>query len=386
MGHLLTGRENFPEIRLFDLAGHFRTLHDGLRAALRKQRLSLARREALSQVGAGTFALAALAGTTLWMVGRTAAGSNSLGDLAMFFQAFLQGQRLLRTTLESAGQTYSNMLFLGNLFEFLDLEEGVADAPDALVVPLRISGAIRFREVDFTYPTADRPVLKGFDLEVPAGATVAILGANGAGKTTLFKLLCRFYDPQDGAVEIDGADIRRYTLASLRRNLAVLFQEPTRYSLSARDNIALGDLQAEPDFPAVEEAARRADAHDLVAALEDGYDTMLGAWFDGVELSHGQWQRLALSRAFLRRARIVLLDEPTSAMDSWTAASWMDRFLTLVRDRTAVVITHRLTTAMRADVIHVMQDGSIIESGTHRDLMCAGGPYAEAWGGQDRRP
>ncbi|MCD4750074.1 MAG: ABC transporter ATP-binding protein/permease [Thermoanaerobaculales bacterium] len=381
---LLTSRETFPEIRLFDLAHHFRSLHDGLRSTLRAERLSLAQREARAQVGAGLFAIAALGGATLWMVGEAAHGRVSLGGLAMFFQAFLQGQRLLRTTLESAGQIYSNMLFLGNLFEFLDLREKIINPENPLPVPAPLQRGIRFRDVNFTYPSSNRRALVDFNLEIPAGATVAVLGSNGAGKTTLFKLLCRFYDLDQGTVEIDGIDIRRFTLEDLRRRIAILFQDPTNFSLTAGDNIALGNLQGQPSLNDLRKAALDGSSHDLISELDNGYDTMLGAWFDGVELSHGQWQRIALSRAFLRQADIVLLDEPTSAMDSWAAASWMDHFLELVKDRTAVLITHRLTTAMRADFIHIIGGGRVIESGSHQELLAAAGIYAQAWQSQNR--
>ncbi len=376
---LLTSREAFAEMRLFGLSDHFRKLFDGLRDRLRGERLQLARGEAKAQVGGGLFAVAILSASTLWMVWRAARGEVALGDLAMLFQAFLQGQRLLRSTLDNAGQVYSNMLFLGDLFGFLDQEPVITEPLHPTPLPNRLEQGIRFNDVTFHYPTNDRPVLDGFNLEIPAGATVALIGENGAGKTTLIKLLCRFYDPVSGSVEFDGTDVRAISLTDLRQRISVLFQEPIKYNLTAASNITLGDLAGAPPLHALQTAAENANAHRMITGLQHGYDTMLGAWFDGVELSHGQWQRLALSRAFLRDAEIVLLDEPTSAMDAWAAAAWMDRFCALVEDRTAVLITHRLTTAKRADFIHLVNSGRIVESGTHEELLALNRAYASAW-------
>jgi ATP-binding cassette subfamily B protein len=181
-------------------------------------------------------------------------------------------------------------------------------------------------------------------------------------------------------VEIDGVDIRDLSLAELRRMITVMFQLPVSYQGTARENIAIGDRQANPDLARVEAAARDADVHDLIAALPRGYETLLGKWFaEGTELSAGEWQRVAMARAYLRRSQIIILDEPTSFMDSWAEAEWFERFRALVRGRTSIIITHRLTIAMRADVIHVMRHGQVVESGTHQELLAHGGLYAQSW-------
>jgi ATP-binding cassette subfamily B protein len=217
-------------------------------------------------------------------------------------------------------------------------------------------------------------------LTVPAGQIVAIVGANGAGKSTLLKLLCRFYDPEAGLIDLDGFDIRHLSLDELHRQITVLFQLPVFYHATAGQNIAIGDLKASPSAVEVEAAARGAGAHQFIARLPRGYDTLLGKWFaDGAELSGGEWQRIALARAFLRQAPIVVLDEPTSFMDSWAEARWLARFRTLVEGRTAIIITHRFTTAMQADMIHVMDEGQIVESGSHAELLAQAGLYAQSW-------
>ena len=239
---------------------------------------------------------------------------------------------------------------------------------------------IDFRGVTFRYPGHERTVLQNFNLTIPAGQITAVVGPNGAGKSTLLKLLCRLYDPEAGRIELDGNDLRDFSVKELRRLITVLFQWPVRYYTTVAENIAVGDLRATPDPAAIEAAARRAGAHEIIARLPHGYDTPLGGWFaDGSELSGGEWQRLALARAFLRRAPLMILDEPTSALDSWAEADWFDRFRILANGRTAIIITHRFTIARRADMIHVMDAGRIVESGTHDDLLLRGGLYAQSW-------
>jgi ATP-binding cassette subfamily B protein len=380
---MLSTREAFAEVRLYGLAAHFRDLFQRLRAKLRGERLDLARSEAWARIWAGFSGLLLLGGSLVWMLRDALRGSITLGELAMFGQAFAQGQKLARTSLENVGQIYANLLFLGNLFEFLDLEPGIVDPPEPTPLPPRIDRGLVFRDVTFTYPIGSRPALVDFNLDVPAGATVALLGRNGAGKSTLFKLLLRFYDPESGTVEIDGIDLRHLSLAELRRRISVLFQVPLCFSATVGENVAYGDLLDNPDSNRIRAALRAAGADDIVGRCSEGVDTMLGPWFGGTELSRGEWQRLALSRAFLRDADIVLLDEPTSSMDSWAEAEWLGRFLDHVAHRTTLVITHRLTTARHADVIHLIDGGTVVESGDHETLLKAGARYAEAWHSQD---
>jgi ATP-binding cassette subfamily B protein len=274
-------------------------------------------------------------------------------------------------------------LFLGNLFEFLDLEPQIADPPVAVPTPTSISRGISFSGITFCYPDSHEAVLDNFSLELPARQVTAIVGPNGAGKTTLVKLLCRFYEPQAGCIEIDGVDIRNFSLDRLRRLITILFQAPVAYQMTAAQNIAFGDVASHPTLPEIEEAGRAAGAHDFISRLPKGYETLLGKWFaGGAELSGGEWQRVALSRAFLRDAPIVILDEPTSLMDSWAEAAWLAHFRHLVQDQTSLIITHRFTTAMKADIIHVMDGGEIVESGSHSQLLALDGLYAQSWKAQ----
>lgn len=313
-----------------------------------------------------------------------AARTISLGDLALIYAAFNQGQRLIRTLLESVGELYANSLFLGNLFEFLALEpELIEPPPEQASTPTEVLHEISFKNVSFSYPYSKRRALDSLSLTIPAGQIVALVGPNGAGKSTLLKLLCRFYDPEDGRIEIDGTDITQISTPHLRRLITVLFQQPVHYNATVRENIQYGDLERELQPDDIETIAKAAGAKDLVERLPDGYDSVLGKWFvGGTELSVGEWQRIALARAFLRRAPIIILDEPTSALDPWAEADWLERFRQLASGHTAIVITHRFTTAMYADVIHVMESGKIVESGTHDSLLREHGRYAESWSKQ----
>jgi len=376
---ILTERGSAAEMRLFDLGGHHRGAFQRLRAQLRAGRLALALDEMKAELAAGTIAwLGGLAGMA-WMLMRAARGFARLGDLVLCYQAFQQGQKLLRSLMESAGRIYRSTLFLDNLFHFLAQTAHLTTPADPQTVPARLQEGIRFNGISFRYPGSERDALTGFSLTLPARRVTAIVGHNGAGKSTLIKLLCRFYDPHEGAILLDGIDLRRFDPAELRRRITVLFQEPVRYHTTAGENIAMGDLASHPDAGRIQAAARAAGADMPIERLPHGYDTALGKWFGGAELSVGEWQRVALARAFLRDASIIALDEPTSAMDSWAEADWLGRFRELTEGHTAVMITHRFTTAMHADMIHVMENGHITESGTHDQLVAAGGHYAQSW-------
>jgi ATP-binding cassette, subfamily B, bacterial len=382
---LLTDNRTAAELRLFGLADYARSVYQSLRARLRKERIGLAKHQGIAQLEAGVWALLISGAALAWMLWKTLAGLLTLGDLALFYQAFQQGLRLMRTLLENFGQLYGNSLFLSNLFEFLALEPKLVDPPVPLAIPNPFNAEIRFRDVTFRYPGSERPSLENFNLTIPAGQMVAIVGPNGAGKSTLLKLLCRFYDPVAGSIEINGIDVRKLALDELRKSITVLFQQPVHYNDTARDNIAFGDWAPVPELSRIKAAAQAAGADDIIARLPHGYSTFLGkSHADGAELSIGEWQRVALARAFLRESPILILDEPTSAMDPWAETDWLDRFRSLASGRTSILITHRLTTAIRADVIHVMADGQIVESGSHEQLLRRGGLYAQSWEAQVR--
>ena len=383
LDYVLVIPEYVAEARLYGFGPAFAADYQGFRRGLRVARLRLLRRQTAARLAASVLTLFAFGGVMVWMVSRALSGNASLGDLALFYQAVNQGQGIVRALLDGVGNAYSNSMFLEQLFSFLDLEPTLSDPDDPAPMPAVVREGISFEDVSFTYPGASRPSLNGLDLFLPAGKITAIVGMNGAGKSTLIKLLCRFYDADAGAVRIDGQDLRQFARADIQRFVNVLFQQPVQHQDSVRANIALSDLGATDE--AIEAAARASGAHDFVERLPRGYDSILGRLFyEGAELSGGQWQRVALARAYLRPAPVVVLDEPTSAMDSWSEMDWFRRFRTLVEGRTAAIVTHRFTVAMQADVIHVMEDGRVIESGSHRDLLDLGGRYAASWSEQNR--
>ena len=266
------------------------------------------------------------------------------------------------------------------MFEFLALQPVIAGGQTKVD---EVRAGIDFKGVSFSYPDASGKALDDFMMTIPKGKIIAIVGPNGAGKSTLLKLLCRFYDTHEGAIEIDGLNLKDIAVDDLRRMITVLFQQPFHYNTTVQENILYGDLNREPSDFEVETAIKAAGAEEIVARLSQKEQTLLGRWFaGGTELSVGEWQRIALARAFLRRAPIIILDEPTSALDPWAEADWLERFRKLAAGRTSIIITHRFTTAMHADVIHVMDRGRIVESGSHHRLLEQSGLYAESWSRQ----
>lgn len=377
---LVTKRKFAQEVRLFDLGQKFTEAYQAVRAALRNSHIKLLRDQRLASFGAGLLALATTGGIMAWMVLRAFRGAATLGDIALFYQAFNQGQGLMRTLLKGVGTLYADALFLEHLFAFLSIERRVKTAQRPLPVPQAVNQAIRVQDVTFAYPGSEHVALREFDLVIPGGRTVAVVGKNGAGKSTLIKLLCRFYDPTEGTVTWDGTDLRRFPPSELWKRITVHFQNPVNYAGTLAESISFGDYHSDFDGERIRRAARQAGADEVAAQLPQGFDTMLGKQFKGGEdLSGGQWQRVALARAFYRDAPFILLDEPTSFMDSWAEMKWLDRFCDLAQDRTAVIVTHRFTTAMRADLIFVMDEGCVVESGTHQELLEEDGVYAASW-------
>lgn len=383
---LLTDRSAAGEMRSFGLAGHYRERYRKVREHLRHALQRLHGKEALIQVALAVLGLLSAGAAVLWMLMSASRGEASLGDVALCYQAFVQGSGLMRGGVRSLALVYRNALFLDDFFHFLGLP---ADAAEAAADPTAkgsavvfgsglVPPAIRFEGVVFRYPGCRRPALAGLDLEIPPGTIAAILGPNGAGKSTLVKLLCRFYDPAEGALFLDGKDARAWSVHDLRRLTSVLFQKPLQFAGTVAENV----LPLAPEAcPRIIDGLRAAQAEAMVAALPDGIQTRLAAWFPGgTDLSGGEWQRIAMARAFARDAPILVLDEPTSAMDPWAEREWLAGLRSHARGRTVLLITHRLTTAMEADVIHVMENGRVVESGSHAHLLAAGSAYAELWG------
>lgn len=380
---MLTHSTAAAEMRLFDLSRRFRSRFQDLRESLRNDKFAHLRFQFSGKVVSNAVAMATGAAAVAWIGLQVFYRTATLGDLAVFFQVFSRGQLILGGLFNSLGQTVNHTLYLESLFRYLDLEPKIALSPTPIEFPREIKRGIRFRDVTFRYPGAERAAVSNFNLFIPAGKIVAIVGVNGAGKSTLIKLLSRFYDPDSGAIEIEGIDLREFDVKHLRENISVLFQFPMQFHETAADNIALGAAAEEPTEAAIRAAAEYAGAHDFISRLPEKYQTLLGKWFvKGCELSGGEWQRMALARAYYRQSQLIVLDEPTSFMDSWAEADWFDRLRELAVGRMGFIITHRFTIAMRADTIHVMDQGNIIESGSHWELVNDGGFYADSWKAQ----
>lgn len=377
---LLTDGDYASELRLFGLGDYFKQKFNKLRIGLYKEKLKLSLRQRLLELSASFAALIFTAAVFVWVVWRTLQGIGTVGDLAVFYQVFSQGQNLLRSFMNDIGQLYANSLFLSDLFEFLDLEPQVISPAQSVSTPQTLQKGISFENVTFHYHKDKPDILQNFDLFIPANKIVAIVGANGAGKSTLIKLICRFYDPQHGSVKFDEADLKKFSLEELRQMITVLFQTPVRYSTTAGENIALGSIENLLEIKKIKMAATAAGADEIIEKFPESYEQMLSYRFaGGSELSVGEWQRIALARAVFREAPLILLDEPTSAMDPWAEADWLKRFIKQATGKTVLIITHKFSTAMYADLIYVMQNGKIVESGSHSKLLQKGGRYAESW-------
>jgi len=374
---VLTGGGHAKEIRLYDLGPLLMSRFRDLRRTLRGERLRIAARRSAGEFAAQTGATAAIYGSFAFIAYRTVQGTNSLGDLVMYYQAFQRGQGFLQGMLGGLAGLYEDNLFLSNMHEFLDLKRKVVDPAHPSPVPRPMQAGIALDHVSFQYPTGARKVLEDVSLAIRPGEVVALVGENGSGKTTLVKLLCRLYDPTGGTITLDGVDLRRFEAAALRREFSVLFQDYAQYHLTARENIWFGDTALPPDHERVVAAARASGADDVIRGLPKGYETVLGKLFEqGQELSIGEWQKVALARAFLRDAQILVLDEPTSSMDAQAEYAVFRSVRKLASGRTAILISHRFSTVRMADRIYVLKGGRIIEGGTHEELVGVGGTYA----------
>ncbi len=377
INYLLTSIESAKEIRLFGLGDLFRGRHRTLRQQVRREKLRLSTRRTLFELLAQTVAVVAVFGSMFVIAQRAFTGAITVGDVVMYFGAFQRAQDFFRDMLTGLASLYENNLFLSDFKRFLELEPAVVDSPRPQAFPRPVQHGIEFDRVSFKYPGTSVDVLKDVSFAIRPGEHVALVGENGSGKTTLVKLLCRLYDPTGGTVRIDGIDLREFKLDELRANLAVVFQDYARYYLTARENIWVGNVSLPADSEQIAEAARKTGADSVIRALPQGYDTVLGRQFEnGVELSVGQWQKLALARAFLRQAPLIVLDEPTAALDPRAEAEVFDHFHELATGRTAIFISHRLSTVRHADRILVLVNGSIAEAGAHEDLVERAGVYA----------
>lgn len=376
--HTAASVETAKEVKIFGLNGflidRYRRLAADFYAANRKL--------AVRRAGwGGLFTAIGTIGYYLayaYIVWRTLAGEFSIGDLTFLAGSFRRLRNLLEGLLAGFSSTASQALYLDDLFSFFEVKPEIHSPASPLPFPHPIRHGFVFENVGFIYPGAERWAVRNLSFTLHAGEVLALVGENGAGKTTLVKLLARLYDPDEGRIFLDGHDLRDYDLDELRGNMGVIFQDFVRYNFSAADNIAVGRIAARDDRARVEQAAKRSLADDVIAKLPAGYEQMIGKRFrNGVELSGGEWQKIAIARAYMRDADVLILDEPTAALDARSEFEVFQRFKELSKGKTAVLISHRFSSVRMADRILVLANGKVEAAGTHEELMAQPGGYSE---------
>ena len=371
-------REAAKELKLFGLKdfliGRFTRLSDQIYV----ENVDLARRRLiagsfLSMIGTGGYYAA-----YVYVIWRTIAGALSIGTLTFLTGAIVQASSNIQMIFSTLSSIADQALFLTDLLAFFSMKPTIQSKPNALPAPRPIKYGFEFRNVSFQYPGSPRRVLNGLNFHLHPGERIALIGENGEGKTTLVKLLTRLYDPTEGQILLDGIDLREYDLDDLYREIGVIFQDFMRYEMKARDNIAVGQIDQLPDMSALKLAANKSMANEVIERLPHDYEQMLGRRFEnGVDLSGGEWQKVALARAYLRDAQLLILDEPTAALDARSEFEVFQRFAELTAGKTALFISHRFSTVRMADRIVVLEHGKIAEDGNHEQLFHLGGRYAE---------
>jgi ATP-binding cassette subfamily B protein len=396
--YVAASNETAKEVQMFGLAPwlieRFRKLSDLFYVVSREMAL----KRAVVTLGLSLIAAVAYAGAVVIMILRAIAGTISIGTLTFLMAAFQRCRGAMQSLLGGIGGIYEQTLYLNDYFEFLETAPSITSTPNALRVPRPIASGFVFENVSFRYPGADRWALRNASLALRPGERIALVGENGAGKTTITKLLARLYDPTEGRLLLDGVDLREYDLGDVRRAIGVIFQDFVRYDLRMDENIGVGEIEQvratfdatwgdddptksaldRPTPETVVVAAEKSLASALLPRLPGGYRQMLGRRFEnGVNLSGGEWQKVALARAYMRDAQVLILDEPTAALDARAEYDVFVRFNALMAGRMAVVISHRFSTVRMADRIVVLKEGTVVEQGSHGELVTSGGLYAE---------
>lgn len=378
LGLLLTAKHFAKEIKLFRLSPALLEWYKRLYSKFYRENRALSIKRNLAGAGLQLLALLGYYGSYFAVILQAIGARITLGDLTMYTAVLMQVQNIAGSLMLDLAGLYEQGLFLGNLFAFLELQPRIPPGGSGQPAPAALHSGIQMHNVTFRYPGAGQAALHHIDLTIAPGEKIALVGENGAGKTTLIKLLTRLYDPTEGTITFDGIPLREIDPASLHSRIGVIFQDFVQYYLSGRENIGFGQIEAMADEERIRAAAEKSGAHEVLSRLADGYDTILGRWFDdgGTDLSVGQWQKVALARAYMRDAPILILDEPTAALDAKAEYEVYKRFRDLSIERTVILISHRFSTVRMADRIIVLNNGHIVEQGTHEELLAAGGTYA----------
>ena len=371
-------KEAAKELKLFNLSQFFTQRFAKLSDIIYEQDVALARKRlgigsVLSLISTGGYY-----GAYAYVIFRTVMGTMTIGTFYFLSQAILQASNSIQQVFSTLSGIADQALFLTDLLAFFEMKPTIRSKPNALPAPRPIRQGFEFRNVSFVYPGTERRVLNSLNFHLRPGERVALIGENGQGKTTIVKLITRLYDPTEGEILLDGVDLREYDLEDLYKEIGVIFQDFMRYEMTARENIAVGKIDEIENRPLLSDAAHKSLAEEVVARLGAGYEQMLGRRFEGgVDLSGGEWQKIALARAYLRDAQLLVLDEPTAALDARSEYQVFQRFAELTTGKMALFISHRFSTVRMADRIVVLENGNIAEEGTHEQLTRMGGRYAE---------
>ncbi|MDJ0581310.1 ABC transporter ATP-binding protein [Crocosphaera sp.] len=376
-GRLMTNDSYVKEIRIFDLGHLFKERFLKLKKRLIREELNISLEWAKINVFTESVSVLVIWGVYGFIAYQAFQGKLTLGDLVMYHQFFQRAYGSLWKIFGSLSGLYEDNLYLNNFYEFLSLQPKMKEPLNPCQIPKQIQKGFNFHNVSFQYPHSYRSALKEINLQIRPGEVIALVGENGSGKTTLIKLLCRLYDPTKGKITLDGVDLKDFSVRELRRQFSVIFQDYVKYHLSVKENIWFGNIDYSLDNPKINEVARYSGIDEVIQKFPQKYETILGKQLQkGEELSIGQWQKLVIARACLRDSQLIILDEPTSALDPKAEAQIFQKFRELLQGRSAILITHRLSTVKMADYIYVLKDGNLIEEGTHKSLIADSGYYA----------